>query len=294
LVAFGVVTSAWAGNLVPGVELGGSLAEVEPALRRQCASVEVDEVSPPVFPLARDRETHLLCRELETPRGSVARAVLLFGDEVLVAVEARGGAVRALADSESEGYLQFRYSEGGERWADEAGDAVWLLNGGARHLNLFTWSNPRLADDGPAPSYRGSAEIPPILDFERTLDEQLPLFEKSCPQLDVGRDERIWLPTQPERQAQVNCFGYEYAGFPRKLEAVYGDGRLDVVWILTGQGEEDRVRQALTAAFGVAISVNENWEAFADGRVALRKDKPEVLMLSESAAPHYRADIGLE
>ena len=91
-------------------------------------------------------------------------------------------------------------------------------------------------------------------------------------------------------QQQLDCFGFEYAGFPRKIEAVFGDGILEQVWILTGKPEEDRIRQALTEAYGAPSFVDENWEVFDDGRVMLRKDKPEVLMVSDRLAPLYRAE----
>lgn len=296
VVAFSLASSLQAGGLVPGVDLGKTRAEVEPVLRRQCASHRVVEVSPPSFPLASRQEAHLICEGLETGGGKVEAVALVFADEELVALEAQGGAVEALGGGEPSGdYLEFRILDGGERWVDEEDDAVWLLNAGARHLNLFTWSNPHLSGNPREDSeYSDSARIPPVLDFDRPLDEQLARFERECPRLEVSPNERIWLPTRPESQVQVNCFGYVYAGFPRKLEAVYGDGRLDVVWILTGQGEEDRVRRALVEAFGEAISVNDQWEVFSGGRVGLRKDKPEVLLLSEEAAPHYRKEIGLE
>ena len=96
---------------------------------------------------------------------------------------------------------------------------------------------------------------------------------------------------EPSTQAQVNCFGYEYAGFPRKFEAIYGDGILEVVWILTGKGEENRVRQALIEAFGPAENINDQWETFAGFRVSLRKDKPEVLLLSERMVPYYKKEL---
>ena len=38
----------------------------------------------------------------------------------------------------------------------------------------------------------------------------------------------------------------------------------------------------------------EDWEVFAGERVALRKDKPEVLMISEKMIPYYRKRLGAE
>ena len=90
----------------------------------------------------------------------------------------------------------------------------------------------------------------------------------------------VWLLSQPELQQQLDCFGLEFAGFPRKVEAVFGDGILEQAWILTGKGEENRVRKALVAEYGNPIFVNDKWEVLHENQVMLRKDKPEVLMLS--------------
>ena len=68
---------------------------------------------------------------------------------------------------------------------------------------------------------------------------------------------------------------------------MFGDGILEQAWILTGKGEEDRVRKALVAEYGPPTFVNDTWEVFHDKRVMLRKDKPEVLMLSVKLAPLF-------
>ncbi len=279
-----------------GLELGVEIEAARQAAKTECTSSREIVVDPPSFPLAREREVHLLCRGWKAVDATVEDAVFVFADGELTAIEARGGAVEALANDTASGdsYLHYRVFRDWHGLADPASDAVWILSDGALHLNLFTWSNPFLRGVAEAPRYRQSAAVPSLLDFDAPLEAQLPRFEVECPLLDVGHDERVWLPNQPSRQAQVNCFGYEYAGFPRKLEAVYGDGRLQVVWILTGNGEEDRLRRALTQAFGQPISTDDKWEAFAGGRVALRKDKPEVLLLSEEIAPLYRSELGLD
>ena len=78
----------------------------------------------------------------------------------------------------------------------------------------------------------------------------------------------------------------------RKIEAVFGDGVLQLAWILTGKGEEDRVRSRLQTAFGEAQVVRDDYELFDDGRVALRKDKPEVLLLADELVPLYAEQFG--
>ncbi|MDJ0911485.1 MAG: hypothetical protein QNI99_20035, partial [Woeseiaceae bacterium] len=125
--------------------------------------------------------------------------------------------------------------------------------------------------------------------FGEHLDSLQPEFEAQCDFTRVD-EYRVWLLTEPDVQQQLDCFGFEYAGYPRKIEAVFGDGILEQVWILTGKAEEDRVRQALIEAYGEPSFVDEMWEIFDDGLVMLRKDKPEVLMVSERLAPLYRAE----
>lgn len=65
--------------------------------------------------------------------------------------------------------------------------------------------------------------------------------------------------TKPDQgRVTLVSYGYDYAGFLRKIEAVFGDGILQVVWILTGKGEEDRLRQSLVKEFGTAQSQEDD------------------------------------
>jgi hypothetical protein len=153
---------------------------------------------------------------------------------------------------------------------------------------MFLWRNPLLsANASAARVFDPSARIPSVLIFGESIETLAFLFEERCGMTTQDEIEQIWLPTNPARQTQINCYGYDYAGFTRKIEAVFGDGILQLAWILAGSGEEDRLRQALIAAYGPAISDNGTYEVFADGRVALRKDKPEILILSEELVPLY-------
>ena len=204
---------------------------------------------------------------------------------------AEGGATTAFKSMFSEElltYLQFSGSFEDRLLMNDEEDHAWLLSPETAHANLFMWPNPYV-ESSDSPDYRSSAMRPDVLAFGEHLDSLQAGFEAQC---DFTRlDEyRVWLLTEPEVQQQLDCFGFEYAGFPRKIEAVFGDGILEQVWILTGKPEEDRIRQALIEAYGAPSFVDENWEVFDDGRVMLRKDKPEVLMVSERLAPLYRAE----
>ena len=94
--------------------------------------------------------------------------------------------------------------------------------------------------------------------------------------------------------SQVNCFGIEYAGFPRKIEARFGDNGLELLWILTAKGEEARVAAALQAAYGEPIFESDEWSVFRNWEVSLRKDKPEVLVLSTEGARTHRERLTAE
>ena len=63
-----------------------------------------------------------------------------------------------------------------------------------------------------------------------------------------------------------------------------------MVWILTAKAEEQRVRQQLRAAYGEPVFVSDDWEAYQNWEVFLRKDKPEVLFLTAALGQHYKKE----
>lgn len=272
-----------------GLEFKQGSAAAEAVLAEHCAGVRRVEIAEPNFPLAARSESHLICEGFTGDELPLDRLAATFADDRLVLVYAEGGAgeLKSLADRPLEDWMQF-----GVLWPQrlvierEAGRA-WIMSREAAHPNLFQWPNPYV-DRSERVTYAASAARPGSLRFGRTLEELKPLFESQCAFTQLATYD-VWLLNQPEVQQQLDCFGLEYSGFPRKVEAVFGDGILHQAWILTGAGEEARVRRALTAAFGPATYVDENWEIFDEGRVMLRKDKPEVLMLSDELAPLYRA-----
>jgi len=74
----------------------------------------------------------------------------------------------------------------------------------------------------------------------------------------------------------------------RKIKARFGDNNLNVVWILTGKGEEDSIRKVLMSQFGDPIFVNDEWKIFNNWKVGLRKDKPEVLLIEAKIGLEYK------
>ena len=268
---------------------GASLETSRASLATRCGSLRSVAVEPASFPLAREREVHLACDRFADGETTIRQLALTFADDQLVMLYASGNAaasLQALAKRPLQSYLHFTVSFEERLVIDAAIDRAWLLAQEALHPNLFLWPNPYLATAAVA-NYEASAAVPEILRFGGQLDELEPLFEARCDFMHLDT-YRVWLLTQPDLQQQIDCFGYEFAGFPRKIEAVFGDGVLEQAWILTAESEEARVRGALIVEFGEPIYVDSTWEIFDDNRVMLRKDKPEVLMLSDRLAPLFR------
>jgi len=139
------------------------------------------------------------------------------------------------------------------------------------------------------------------VEFGQAPEVIIDQIQGHCETLETVRVDPPVIPVAHLDETHVLCRNYEADGVGKieeisftfgdqslsLIEAVFGDGILQLAWILAGSGEEDRLRQALIAAYGPAISDNGTYEVFADGRVALRKDKHEILILSEELVPLY-------
>lgn len=277
-------------NIGGGVTLGDDLATLHSKLRSPCESLSLVSVNPPRFPLAAQREQHLLCNSYRQRGISWDNAVFTLADDRFVRMEAVGvsaAEIRTALGEPEMSYLGFDVFQSALFWLSEAQDSVIWLDPEGLHPNLFAWRNPLLTGD----TYPGPAQdtaLPRFDAFEQSMDQQLSSLQISCSPLQVEEIEEIWLRNQPKEQRQANCFNFAYAGFERKIEFVYGDGKLEVMWILTAKAEEQRVRELLVAAWGAPSINNADWEVFDGGRIALRKDTPELLLLSEEMLPMYR------
>jgi hypothetical protein len=273
---------------IAGLSSGDSLKDGLAELETRCQDVGKVSVNPPSFPLAGNTEVHLICHDFTVGEESVGALALTYADGKLVMIFAEGNAADVFlgfASGPVQEYLHFSASFGDLLVADRAADRAWVLSAAAAHPNLFMWANPYVHRSDSA-DYDSSAKTPAILEFGMSLEELQPLYEAQCAFSHLGAYD-VWLLSQPELQQQIDCFSFEFAGFPRKIEAVFGDGALEQAWILTGKGEESRVREALISEYGDPVFVNDNWDVFHGKQVMLRKDKPEVLMLSPRLSELY-------
>ena len=285
-----ILLTAQADQLFEGVKLGQPLDSVKTSLQSTDSQLYVVEVENPSFPLSKDREEHLICLECESSNGTIKEVAFSFADDRLTLIQAKGNAYKSIIEKRQDTadvYMNYLVYWDDLIVTDKKADMFWILSKEAAHTNLFAWKNPHLpSQGGKEVVYDSSAAVPQFIKMGGNIADLRTLLANAS----EFTNERELGPGDPNAQIQIDCFGIQYAGFPRKFEARFGDEKLNMVWILTGKGEEDRIRQKLTAVYGEPIYVNEAWEVFEDWQVFLRKDKPEVLLLTAELGAFYKKD----
>lgn len=278
-----------------GVTQGTDAATVRALVEPHAASVRYWAGDDPTLPTSRAAQASLVCRGLELAGGGrLESASFVFSDGRLVLVQALGGAVAALrphAGDQSVELGSFLAFPATMTVLDREADAAWIMAPESLHPHLFLWTDPHLVA-AERREFDSSVRLPAAIPFGAALAEARDVLTAVSRAVDGEEIAPPWLPTGPERQVQLNVYGLEFGGFPRKAEYVFGDDRLELVWVLTGEGEEDRLRASLREAYGDPVFVSETFEAFDGWRVALRKDKPEVLFVSARLAPVFEQQYG--
>ena len=282
---------AQAESVFNGVQLNESLEVVTKKLSEISKTIDTISIGSPSFPLAKLKEEHIVCSEVKTDNGMIGKVVFTFADNSLKYIEAQGNVREVFSRKRVDTarvYLDYDIYASDRLFLKRNKDVAWILSEEAMHTNLFAWENPYLNSN-----YRGTLEphhsnrIPAFLKMGATMEELKPELEANS---DFTNTQKLD-GSDPNAQIQINCFGVDYLGFPRKIEARFGDNRLNVVWILTGKGEEDRVREALIKQYGSPVFTNEDWEIFNNWQVGLRKDKPEVLLMEKMLGLEYKTSF---
>ncbi len=268
-----------------GVNMHESLATVQTKLKDIVASSKVITVKNTVFPLAKDKEQHLICSELKTETGTIRKAVFTFADDELTNIEARGNveSLSAKLTDTAINYMDYTVYQKQMLLIYPKKDIAWIMTEEAKFCHLFTWENPYL-DDKQSEALPNTGLVPAFLQMGAAFEDLAASLEANSSftfKQDLDGSD-------PNAQYQINCFGVNYLGFPRKAEARFGDDKLNVVWILLGKAEEDRVRQALIKQYGPPIFIDDVWEVYNNWQVAQRKDKPEILLMEQEIGLGYK------
>jgi len=271
-----------------GVKFDESLLDVQKKLSVISNDVRLIKIATPSFPLSKNKEEHLIASIVNLKNGIIDKVVFTFADDKLCYIQAKGNVIKGLTSnikSEVKTYLDYQIYTSDLLFINKKKDVAWLLTPESAHPNLFTWDNPYLSsNDSTEIKYNSSVKIPSFINMGGSIDFLIPLLKNNSALINV---EKL-VETDSISKTQVNCFGIEYAGFPRKFEARFENEKLNMVWILTGKGEENRIRKKLTQEYGSALFINDSWEVFNNWTVLLRKDKPEILLLTKELGLMYK------
>jgi hypothetical protein len=283
-------------NDVFGVSLNMNAHDVRERLDGSCRTFSIHESAQPILPIAQVHEQQIICVEFDNEDRKFGEVAFVFGDDELHMIEAFGSNAKTTFDQlpgKPFPYAGHWANREALAFVEEMTNRLVFLTGEGAHAHLLLWRSPFLLSnkmmlvETPA-----SALPPPVLRFGESPEALRAMFETDCDVLAERPVNNPLLASISKQQIQLDCFGIDYAGFPRKLEAVFAGDRLELAWILIGKAEEERMRDALTAEYGAPIETGQRWEVFHSGRVALRKDKSEVLFLSERAgsvfANHFK------
>ena len=269
------------------VEMKSSVLAVSQKLKGISETMQLISTDKPSFPLAEHKEDHLICSQVKTENGILDKVVFTFADDKLEYVLSKGNIEAVFANPRTDTamiYMDYEVYFKDKLFLNKKKDLAWIVSDEAMHPNLFAWENPVIHMKSSYSKREIATEIPVFLSMGAPLEEMKPLIAKNSEfiteeQLD-GND--------PNAQIQINGFGVECLGFARKIEARFGDNKLNLVWVLTGKGEEDRIRKILIAQYGEPVFLSEDWEIFNNWQVGLRKDKPEVLLMDQELGLQYK------
>ena len=91
----------------------------------------------------------------------------------------------------------------------------------------------------------------------------------------------ITAPLAKESQKQIDCFGFLYAGKERKIELVFQDDQLDLIWILIPSDEKDEVISKMNELYGEPSMTIEYGTIYLQANAAFRNKPTEVLYASK-------------
>ncbi|UCE92666.1 MAG: hypothetical protein JSV73_07470 [Flavobacteriaceae bacterium] len=278
-------------NQFNGISLKESLQTVKSKLDEISEHSKIIQVKKPLYPLAKYDEKHLVCTEVKLKEGTIDKAVFTFSDDSLTFIEAKGNVEKVLVsqvqDTMSWHYLGYDVYQKQKLFVHKENDVARIMTDEAIHPNLFVWENPYLYGESKPEPLENTGLIPSFIKMGASYSE----LQKDLESHSAFTSRRDLPDGDPNAQYQIDCFGVNYLGFPRKIEARFGDDKLNVVWILTAKGEEERIRQALIEQFGQPDFQDENWEIFNNWQVGLRKDKPEVLLLERELGQVYKKEF---
>jgi len=130
---------------------------------------------------------------------------------------------------------------------------------------------------------------PDSIKFGQQLSISEQALDNLCDTMSIREIKPAQIPGVLKRQMQLDCYGFMMAGKKRLAEFVYKDEQLLLVWILVDKQELPEIENAMVEMYGKAKYQSSAFSAFAEHRIALRKDIPEFLFYAPEASAQFEA-----
>ncbi|MCB1607923.1 MAG: hypothetical protein KDI71_13205 [Xanthomonadales bacterium] len=129
---------------------------------------------------------------------------------------------------------------------------------------------------------------PDVASFGASVSAMERALAPLCDRMETRQLEVDKLPVAQRSHTQIDCDGFSHAGGQRLAEFVFADDALVFVWVLTDAAEEGALLAALKQQYGAPTHDLPGVVAFTDHRLALRRDKAELLYYGAAVAEVYR------
>lgn len=263
-----------------GLSLGDTYKKILPMLKEKSAEVEIYDDKIKLLPIAKENTIHVVSRKFKvSEKLTIDKIIFTFTDDRLNLVQSLDSRfVRFVQDnsssSEAVPYAGYTvYPKTGFVISNKNSSVSWLQ---PQHLHshIFLWTNPLLinssiADDPVDFKILNGVELGMSIEKVKQIMKPLAYIEEK--------------PIKPSRYPiakedfQLNSYGYSYGGFPRKIEFIFLDGELKVIWILTAKEEEGRIKASFSRQFGNPIRESKKYIYF-NRNMRIRKDVSEILI----------------
>ncbi len=129
---------------------------------------------------------------------------------------------------------------------------------------------------------------PSVFEFGNSMAEMKERLSTLSDSITVRLNEPIQLPTAKNNQSQLDVHGFMYAGKKRKVELIFADDTLDIVWILTDAHEEQQFVNHFKSLYGEPTHSTPEATFFITNATAVRNKPHEVLFISERLIAPYK------
>lgn len=135
-------------------------------------------------------------------------------------------------------------------------------------------------------------EKPSEIVYGASVEETQGRLANRCDRMELRTFDPPKVPLAKSSHSQIDCFGFDFMGEPRKAEFVFVDGKLQFTWVMVDADDQERVIAAMRKHYKADGLSNKAVIAFPEHRTAWRFEPPEVLFYSEEVAAPFERMFG--